>query len=90
VIALSFPICPAGDGMGDARSLCAHAGDRLRAQVFFFQVAVRNLLLRRDSILPLSASFIGPFIPANGFPILLGCLCVGVQDEIGPRHGIID
>jgi len=68
VIALSFRSAPP-NRMGDARSLRAHAGDRLRAQVFFFEATVRHLLLLPGlPFWPLSASFNGPFIRRRLFP----------------------
>ena len=81
---------PRGNRMGDARALCAHAGDRLRAQVFFFQVTVRHLLLLPGLHFVLERIFQWPLHSGERSPHLLGRLCVGVQDEIGPRHGIID
>jgi len=76
--------------MGDARSLRGHAGDRLRAQVFFFQATVRNILLLPGLHFALERIFQRPLHSAERSSHLLGRLCVGVQDEIGPRHGIID
>src|SRR5712664_2796650 len=75
-----------GNRMGYARSLCVHAGDRLRAQVLLFQRALSEGLLVAVFHLALHLFF----HLAKWHLHLFRRFCVGVQDEMGPRHGIID
>src|SRR5467141_151568 len=75
-----------GNRMGDARALCAHAGDHLRAQVVLFQRALRDGLL----MVMLHLALYRVFHLAKWRIHLFRRFRVGVQDEIGARNGIID
>src|SRR6266566_1687722 len=83
-----------GDGVSNSRSLRAHASNRLRSQLFFFQVTAGNRLLL--PVLHLAPAHTPHLTVRRAFHRskvlrhLLGRLCVGVQDEIRIRHRIVD
>src|SRR5260370_36145129 len=67
-----------GNRVGHERSLCAHAGDRLRAQVLLFQRPLSEGLLVAVFHLALH-----PVLPLANCPLhLFRSFCVGVQDEM--------
>src|SRR6202521_124947 len=87
VIAFSFPICPAGI-VWVMRVPCALTPAIVCVpRSSFFRLPFASSCCCRDSILPLSTSFNGPFIPANGLPICSAVFVSVCRMKLVPATG---